>query len=109
MGLLIHEGFTINSTRLQKNYTDFLKAIDDVKALLPAGTNIDNGSVLELVTLFADTWFSLDAYDKDNLATQGDSKKKVVLTAEKLQGHWQSSNKILSPRGRPLIFLARLF
>ena len=80
----IHKGFTINRTRLQKNYTDFLKAVDNVKALLPAGANIDNGSVLELVTLFADTWFSLDAYDKDNFATQGASKKIVVLTAEKL-------------------------
>lgn len=80
----IYKGFTINRTRLQKNYTDFLKAIDDVKALLPTGTHIDNGSVLELVTLFADTWFSLDAYDKDNLTTQGTSKKKVTLTAEKL-------------------------
>src|SRR3990167_3455329 len=80
----IHKGFTINRTRLQKNYTDFLKAVDDVKALLPAGANIDNSSVLELVTLFADTWFSLDAYDKDNLATQGVRKKIVVLTAEKL-------------------------
>jgi hypothetical protein len=46
--------FRINRTRLQKNYTDFLKAVEDVKALLPpAGANIDNGSVLELVTLFA--------------------------------------------------------
>ena len=80
----IYKGFTINRNRLQNNYTDFLKAIDDVKSLLPPDTNIDNGSVLELVTLFADTWFSLDAYDKDNLATPGASKKKVVLTAEKL-------------------------
>lgn len=31
----IHKGFTINRTRLQKNYTDFLKSVDEVKALLP--------------------------------------------------------------------------
>lgn len=80
----IYKGFTINRNRIEKNYTEFLKAIDDVKSLLPANANIDNGSVLELITLFADTWFSLDAYDKDNLASQGASKKKVVLTAEKL-------------------------
>lgn len=80
----ISKGFTINRTRLQKHYTEFLKAIDDVKILLPVDVNIDNGSVLELVTLFADTWFSLDAYDKDNLVIQGTSKKNVTLTAEKL-------------------------
>ena len=51
----ISKGFTINRTRLQKNYAEFLKAIDDVKTLLPVDANIDNGIVLELVTLFADT------------------------------------------------------
>ncbi len=63
----IYKGYTINQHRIQKNYAEFLKAIDDVKALLPADTTIDHDSILELVTLFADTWFSLDAYDKDKL------------------------------------------
>lgn len=80
----IYKGYTINRHRIQKNHAEFLKAIDDVKALLPPGSAIDNDSVLELVTLFADTWFSLDAYDKDKLVTQGTTKKKVALTAEKL-------------------------
>ena len=80
----IYKGYTINRDRIQKNYTEFLKAIEDVKALLPPGSAIDNDSVLELVTLFADTWFSLDAYDKDQLTMQGTTKKKITLTAEKL-------------------------
>lgn len=80
----IQKGFTINRNRVQKNYSEFLQAIDDVKALLPPDTTIDHDAVLELVTLFADTWFSLDAYDKDKLVTQGATKKKVSLTAEKL-------------------------
>lgn len=80
----IYKGYTINRNRIQKNHAEFLKAMDDVKALLPPGSVIDNNSVLELVTLFADTWFSLDAYDKDKLVTQGTTKKKVALTAEKL-------------------------
>ncbi len=80
----IYKGYTINRTRIQKNYSEFLKAIDDVKTLLPADTAIEHDSILELVTLFADTWFSLDAYDKDKLITQGATKKKVALTAEKL-------------------------
>lgn len=40
--------------------------------------------MLELITLFADTWFSLDAYDRDKLITQGATKKKVALTGDKL-------------------------
>lgn len=80
----IYKGYTINKNRIQKNHDEFLKAIDDVKNLLPADTTIDHDSILELVTLFADTWFSLDAYDKDKLITQGTTKKKVALTAEKL-------------------------
>lgn len=80
----IYKGYTINKNRIQKNYDDFLKAIDDVKNLLPTDTTVDHDSILELVILFADTWFSLDAYDKDKLVTQGVTKKKVVLTAEKL-------------------------
>src|SRR3990167_9341397 len=79
-----YKGYTINRNRIQKNYAEFLKAIDDVKTLLPADTTIDHDSILELVTFFADTWFSLDAYDKDKLISQGTTKKKVTLTADKL-------------------------
>lgn len=80
----IQKGFTINPHHLQTNQKEFFKAIDAVRTLLPADTTIDHHSILELVTLFADTWFSLDAYDKDKLVTQGATKTKVALTAEKL-------------------------
>ncbi len=59
------------------------KAVSDVKSIA-AGAAVDSDSVLELVTLFADTWFSLDAYDRDALTSSGATKKKVTLTAEKL-------------------------
>jgi hypothetical protein len=32
----ITKGFTINPKRLEQNYEQFLKAVDDVKKLLPA-------------------------------------------------------------------------
>lgn len=80
----IQKGYTINRHRIKSNYEDFLKAVSDVKSLLPASSIVDHGSVLELITLFADTWFSLDAYDKDILVIQGATKKKAVLTADKL-------------------------
>lgn len=81
----IQKGYTINRHRIKANYDGFLKAVADVKSIA-AGAAVDKDSVLELVTLFADTWFSLDAYDRDTLAIQGATKKKVALTADKL-GH----------------------
>jgi len=80
----ITEGYTINRHRLKTNYDQFLKAVEDVKSLLPAGSVVDNDSVLELIKLFADTWFSLDAYDRDQLPVKGTTKRKVKLTADKL-------------------------
>ena len=78
----IVDGYTINKTRIAKNYDAFLQTVAEVKALLPKGTAIDTESILELVTLFADTWLSLDAYDKDVLVTKGATKKSVKITGE---------------------------
>lgn len=80
----IIKGYTINRNRIKSNYEEFIKAVDDVKNLLPAGSIVDNNSVLELIKLFADTWFSLDAYDRDQLPVKGTTKKKVKLAADKL-------------------------
>lgn len=80
----IVRGFTINSERIGQNYAAFMKAVQQVQAVLPAGEVMDGKEVLELVKLFADTWFSLDAYDKELLAPTKVSKKKVQLTAKEL-------------------------
>lgn len=52
--------------------------------LLPAGMKADTGSILDLVRVFADTWFSLDAYDKSSLPTSGTTKKRVEITSHDL-------------------------
>jgi len=39
---------------------------------------------LELIKVFADTWFSLDAYDKGVFKKGKASKKKITLTADSL-------------------------
>lgn len=92
----IYNGYTVNKNRIQKNHHLFLKAIEDVRSLLPPDTAIDHNNILELVNLFADTWFSLDAYDKDTLIVTGTTKKKVSLTAASL-------NKALSELKQNLI------
>ncbi len=80
----IISGYTINRNRVAQNYEKFLQAVSDVKALLPKGNKIKAQDILELVNAFADTWFSLDAYDSDRLPGTGATKKQVVFTADEL-------------------------
>lgn len=95
----ITKGYTLNRQRIKKNYESFMQAVDDVKSLLPAHTHVDHQSVLELIKLFADTWFSLDAYDKDQLPMEGVTKKKVHLTADKLSHALLALKKTLMAKG----------
>jgi len=67
----ITRGFTINKSVIKNNYTEFQKAVENIKHLLPADAKVDNAGVLELVSAFADTWLSLEAYDKDTMLTKG--------------------------------------
>lgn len=82
----IVDGFAINKNRIAKNYAQFLGVVEDMKQLLPAGSVVDAGDAVELVSLFADTWLSLDAYDRDALPKGKLTKKKIELTAEKITG-----------------------
>jgi prophage maintenance system killer protein len=51
------------------------------------------------VTAFADTWLSLDAYDKDDLVAIGKTKKQVVLTAKQLNKFLDEFKKELVKKG----------
>jgi len=95
----IVNGYAINKKRISKNYQQFLEAVDDIKKLLPSDASIDTGSVLELINMFASTWLSLDAYDKDALEIRGTTKKKVVLTTEKLLENLKKLKRILIEKG----------
>lgn len=79
------QGYTINRSRIAKNYDVFLKAVEQVKKLLPAGGEVDAQSALELMKLFANTWVSLDAYDKSVLPKNGATKKQVTIAAGDLE------------------------
>jgi len=80
----ITKGFTVNPKMIKHNYAQFLGVVEDMKKLLPAGTEVGALGVTELVSLFADTWLSLDAYDRDALPKGKLTKKKVELTTEKI-------------------------
>jgi len=78
------DGYTINPNRISKNYDAFLSAVENVKKLLPANESITSKDTLELVKLFANTWFSLDAYDKSDFAKKSLTKKQIELNGEEL-------------------------
>ena len=81
----ITKGFTINPERLEKNYEKFLKAVDDVKKLLPENSwVIKNKDILELVKTFANTWFNLESYDEDKLPVTGFTKEYLEINSEEL-------------------------
>src|SRR3989338_826084 len=71
----IVDGFAINKNRIAKNYQRFLSAVEDIKNLLPAGSALKAGDAIDLVSLFADTWLSLDAYDRER---SKDSVKGII-------------------------------
>jgi len=73
------KGYTINPAKVKKNYNEFLQAVDKVKSILPAYIKPDKESILELIKAFADTWFSLSAYDKGAFEKGRITKKKIRL------------------------------
>jgi prophage maintenance system killer protein len=79
------KGYTINKKQISKNYQSFTKAISNIKAVLPEKQKVRNEEILELVNVFANTWFSLDAYDKEKFPKKIYSKKRIEITAEELQ------------------------
>jgi hypothetical protein len=80
----ITRGYTVNRKRIVRNYDAFMKSVSDIRALLPEGDEIDPKAVLDLVKEFADTWVSLDAYDRDDLTVRKATKKQVKLTSDDL-------------------------
>lgn len=82
----ILSGFAINKKQVARHYERFQKSIKELKGLLPAPEAFNRENVLELITAFADTWLSLDAYDKDELVTSGLDRRAVAITAEQLSG-----------------------
>ncbi len=53
----------------------------------------------ELIAAYTDAWVSLDAYDKDELPTQGSTPSSVALTAEQLLGAFQEFKAALMSTG----------
>jgi prophage maintenance system killer protein len=78
----ITKGYTINKKLLQKNYTLFQQALCDIQKI--SQNKLSSQDVLELVKTFSQTWFSLDAFDKENFQTKKQTQKSITVEAKKL-------------------------
>lgn len=97
----IVKDYAINPHQIKANYQQFLKAIDDIKSMLPTGKIVNNESMLDLVILFSETWLSLDTYDKDELQIKGITKKRFLLKAQKLSCALLEFKNFLVKKGEP--------
>jgi hypothetical protein len=92
-------GYTINPSMISSHYDEFMKAVGDIKALLPASQTVDSASILELIQAFADTWLSLDAYDRDALEIKCANKKAPSITAQELSSALAQLKRQLIAKG----------
>lgn len=103
----IAKGYTINKSRIKKNYEQFLKTVDDIKMLSKNNSNIETGNALELVKVFASTWFSLNAYDKNSFPKKGYTKKTVSMQAKELYDDIEKLKQSLIEKGEATDFFGR--
>jgi len=80
----ITKGFTINKDLLRHNQKNFNKAVTSLSQLTIQSDLTSKSDVLELVKAFADTWFSLESFDRGALPATGTTKKKISLEASEL-------------------------
>jgi len=95
----ITQGYSIDKKRIIQNYDSFIKAVDSVRELLPLDSKVDSSTILELIKTFANTWFSLDSYDKDNFLQGKATKKNIAITASDLNSAIAELKKELIKKG----------
>ncbi|HBY73403.1 MAG TPA: death-on-curing protein [Candidatus Kerfeldbacteria bacterium] len=91
----IINGYTINRSRIGHNYEAFQAAVNSMQLLLSDTSTIHTKEALDLVKVFATTWLSLDAYDKEQLPESGTTKQSVVLTSVDLLQHISNLKRTL--------------
>lgn len=94
----ITQGFTINPNRIQLNYQKFLQAVDDVKALA-SHRDIPTDDILELIKIFGQTWFSLDAFDKQSFIPTETTPQTVHIQSQELYADILTLKSELMNRG----------
>lgn len=95
----ITKGYTLNKKVLERNKAEFLRAIEDIKALSAGNQKVSTDDILELIKAFSGTWFSLRSYDEAGLPQSGFTKKDVSLTADELYADVALFKRELAEKG----------
>lgn len=82
---ILHEymvnGYSINMDRIRNNYYNFLKTLEQVKTLISNDAEfIKPNEIIELIKIFSNTWFSLEAYDENKLPNSGISSDNIKIS-----------------------------
>lgn len=96
----ITNGYALSPQGIKNNYEAFLVAVEETKHLLPSNENVTSNDTLDLIKLFASTWFSLDAYDKSNLPVRGVDKRSVEIHTDELSKELERLKADLVARGQ---------
>lgn len=80
----ITQGYTINKKILREKESQYLQAITDIKKIAAQGDLLDTDSILNLITGFSRTWFSLQSYDEQRTPQEGSTKKDITLDIDTL-------------------------
>ena len=81
----ISDGYAINPARIEHNRMQFTRALQDLKLLAADTEQVGSSEATDLALAFADTWLSLDAYDKSELPTTGNVKQHIDVGSQELQ------------------------
>lgn len=81
----ITTGFAIDPSRIEQNRSQFIKALQDMKLIAASSERVGSTETADLAIAFANTWFSLDAYDKESLPNSGNLKRSLDVSSKDLQ------------------------
>jgi prophage maintenance system killer protein/prophage antirepressor-like protein len=94
----VTDGYVLNPETINNNFVKFSDALEKIR-LLNSSSILDKDFEFDLIKQFAQTWLSLDAYDKSNLPEAGSSKAQVDITADELVGAISELKKELISKG----------
>lgn len=100
----ITKGFTINQKNLEKNKTQFLQTLEDLKILTTNNNLIEAKDILTLIKSFSDTFFSLESYDKNEFPKQGTQEEIETSVVELYRDIQQLKTELIKKREATELF-----
>lgn len=105
------DGYAIHKKHIAENYEKFIEILDEIKSLAEKknlkAADLNPSFAIDLIKGFAETWLSLDAYDKDNLKIDNVTKEQISLSAKDLNAGIASLKSELIKKGEATEIFAK--